>query len=661
MIRRAAIRSAALSVLFLVVYGGCNWIAAERSDIGTWYFAWERHIPFVSWMIVPYLSIDAFFVLAPFLCRDREELRLHSRRVTAAILAAGICFLLMPLRFAFDRPAVDGWTGVLIDAFAALDRPFNLFPSLHVTLAVILVDAFRRHTTGVLRVMLSVWFGLVVISTVFVYQHHLIDVAGGLILAGIVCVAVRGTPAGRWQIRSLRVATCYLVAAAACGVLAAFAGPWGVLLLWPALSLMLLGGAYVSIGPAIFCKSDGGIARSAWFVLWPCLVGHWLSHAYYRRQCRPYDELEPGVWIGRRLTRREAALAIDQGVTGVLDLAAELDEVRAFTRLRYRSLPVLDLTAPTLEQLDEGVRFIRSASRRGIVYVHCKIGYSRTAAVAAAYLLATGRARTTDEALAILRRTRPSIVVRPEAERAVRQYESRVVTGRLRHGVRPSVPTVIFSTLAGLASRFTCGAPRGESCPPDARPRIYFANHTSHLDFPLLWGSLPPDVRFQTRPVAARDYWDCGALRRYLARRVFRMLLVDRSHSRNDRDAVAAVAQQSVARAARALATGASLIMFPEGTRGNGDRVQPFKSGLYHLCRARPDVELVPVFLENLHRILPKGEAIPLPLAGSVTFGRPIRLQPGEDKNTFLARARTALEMVGQPCIHLPTPLSRAS
>jgi len=124
---------------------------------------------------------------------------------------------------------------------------------------------------------------------------------------------------------------------------------------------------------------------------------------------------------------------------------------------------------------------------------------------------------------------------------------------------------------------------------------------------------------------------------------------------------VAAVARRSVVRAARALGAGGTLIIFPEGTRGNGDEIQPFKSGLYHLCQLRPDVELVPVFLENFHRILPKGEAIPLPLAGSVTFGRPLRLVPGETKAAFLARTRTALVMTGQPWMHLPTPLSRAS
>jgi len=97
--------SAELSVLFLVVYSGCNWITGQRSHVGSFYFQWEHAIPFVPLMILPYMSIDLFFIAAPFLCRTEEELRTFSRRVIAAILIAGLCFLLFPLRFAFPAPS----------------------------------------------------------------------------------------------------------------------------------------------------------------------------------------------------------------------------------------------------------------------------------------------------------------------------------------------------------------------------------------------------------------------------------------------------------------------------------------------------------------------------------------------------------------------------
>jgi 1-acyl-sn-glycerol-3-phosphate acyltransferase len=218
-----------------------------------------------------------------------------------------------------------------------------------------------------------------------------------------------------------------------------------------------------------------------------------------------------------------------------------------------------------------------------------------------------------------------------------------------------------MSAILGAAARMLCGAPRWLGSAPSARQRIYFANHTSHLDFVAIWGSLPPAVRAETRPVVGRDYWDRGPVRRLIARRALHAVLVERRPAATDRESTIAAARRSVQYAVAALETGASLIIFPEGTRGPGGDVVPFKSGLYHMCRMRPDVELVPVFLEDLHRILPKGEAVPVPVNGSITFGRPIRLRPGEDKTAFLARARAALLMVNQPCTSLSTAISRAS
>ena len=165
-------------------------------------------------------------------------------------------------------------------------------------------------------------------------------------------------------------------------------------------------------------------------------------------------------------------------------------------------------------------------------------------------------------------------------------------------------------------------------------------------------------MRKRTRPVAGRDYWGKTFLRRCIAHYFLNALLVDRAKPDADRQTTVLLAERSVEQSARALDNGSSLIVFPEGTRGTGDEVQPFKSGLYHLAQMRPDIELVPVFLENIHRILPKGETIPVPLSGAVTFGPPLRLRPGETKAAFLARARHALLIVNRPCTQPSTVTS---
>ena len=148
---------------------------------------------------------------------------------------------------------------------------------------------------------------------------------------------------------------------------------------------------------------------------------------------------------------------------------------------------------------------------------------------------------------------------------------------------------------------------------PDTRRRVYFANHTSHLDFVVLWAVLPRVVRRCTRPVAARDYWERGPLRRWLARRVFRAVLIEREHITQSCNPLEPLAE--------ALRAGESLILFPEGTRHCGPDIGEFKSGLYHLLRVATDAEAVPVYIENLNRVLPKGETLLVPFLCSVTFG----------------------------------------
>lgn len=185
--------------------------------------------------------------------------------------------------------------------------------------------------------------------------------------------------------------------------------------------------------------------------------------------------------------------------------------------------------------------------------------------------------------------------------------------------------------------------------PIDDRQRVFFANHTSHLDFILIWASLPPRMRKRARPVAARDYWESGSMRRYLARKVFRAVLIDRAPPRDGADySPGMLGREAIARMLDGLGREDSLIVFPEGTRGSSDEVGEFKSGLYYLWRERPDLELVPVRLENLNRVLPKGEFIPVPMISRVSFGAPLDWADGETKEAFLERARLAVQRQGE-------------
>ncbi len=194
---------------------------------------------------------------------------------------------------------------------------------------------------------------------------------------------------------------------------------------------------------------------------------------------------------------------------------------------------------------------------------------------------------------------------------------------------------MITETLLTWIARFISGVSvRWVDSQPDTCQRVYFANHTSHLDVVLVWSALPTDVRRLTRPIAAKDYWTGGPIRKHVSK-AFNAMLIDRKEIK--------VHQSPIDLMLSEIGTTHSLIIFPEGGRQSDDGVGEFKSGLYYLSKKRPELELIPVYLNNMNRILPRGEILPVPLLSSLIFGPPIWLEAGEPKATFLARARAAV------------------
>ncbi|NUZ05714.1 lysophospholipid acyltransferase family protein [Piscinibacter koreensis] len=188
--------------------------------------------------------------------------------------------------------------------------------------------------------------------------------------------------------------------------------------------------------------------------------------------------------------------------------------------------------------------------------------------------------------------------------------------------------------LAFLARLITGAQGHWYGCPPKAEQRIYFANHQSHFDWVLLWAALPRDLRAVTRPIAARDYWTATPLKHWITREIFNAVYVSRERSA-DEDPLEPLLE--------ALRNGDSLVIFPEGTRGHTGEPAPFKSGLYALAQAFPQVQLIPTWIDNVQRVMPKGEVVPVPILCSVTFGAPIELHAREERRAFLERARAAV------------------
>ena len=426
---QAVLFSSALSLLFVVVYGGCNALASQRTDLGRYFLACELQIPFVPALIVPYFSIDLFFVASFLLCADEIELRAHARRIALAILIAGLAFLVFPLTAGYPRPDVSGWAGRLFEFLWSFDKPHNLVPSLHVALASLLWPVYARHARGATRWLVHGWFGLIVVSPLLTWQHHLLDVATGAML-GQVCLfafpegrdrdkihapgrswnhALFGSLAAnlaidrrqRSLLRSapnLRVARYYAAGSAALGILAIGLGSGFWLLMWPASSLALIAVAYARGNSSVFRKSGGRLPIRTRVVLGPYLLGMFARLLIYRRRGEPWVEAAPRVYCGRLLTKREALRMRAMGVTGVLDMTAEHAETRAFLEtdyldsdrlmlreIEYLNVPVLDLTKPSRNQLDIAVSFIAEHARGDGVYVHCALGISRSVTSVAEY------------------------------------------------------------------------------------------------------------------------------------------------------------------------------------------------------------------------------------------------------------------------------------
>ncbi len=382
----------ALSLLFAVSYGATNWYTSTRTDVGVVRFAWEEHIPLVPAFIFPYMSIDLLFFFGPFVCTSRRELSTHGRRIIAVTMIATVCFLLFPLTLGIDRPEMPGIAGPLYELLKAFDYPYNMCPSIHVAYTLLLRLLYTSHARGWLRWALHVWFALVTMPILLVYQHHVIDLIGGAALAVVVVYAIpspdrqvvlprRGAVCGR-----RRVAALYGAGAIVCMTIGSLTAPVGFVLFWPGVSLAIVCSAYLGIGPRIYRKTNGRPGLDARLLMAPYLAGLWVSRMYYRAReggRSAGHEIVPGLIVGRTCTRREARAMIDDGLAAVLDLTAEHAETPAFRRLAYHNVQILDLTRPTFEQLSDAVRVAGESMDAGTVYVHCGLGYSRSAIVAA--------------------------------------------------------------------------------------------------------------------------------------------------------------------------------------------------------------------------------------------------------------------------------------
>jgi protein-tyrosine phosphatase/membrane-associated phospholipid phosphatase len=410
-----------LAPFFFLTYGQVNQFTAGREGVGSVVFAWERHIPFIPLTILPYWSLDLLYGLSLFVCFSLSEQRRLVCRLVLASVVACVGFLLFPLRFSFVRPPVSGFSGWLFGQLEQFDLPYNQSPSLHIILCWLLWRHFSRHLTGHWRRLCAAWFLLIAVSVLTTWQHHFIDVIAGLAIGMVIDWLVPEQERWRWQRPSARGKTLagrYLCGALVC-LVAGWFFPW---LWWPAIALSIVTLGYAGLGVAALQKNEQGkLTPAARWLLMPWRWGMFISLLCYTRRLPAISPLTAEVYLGFYPRRQPAQHA-------VLDVTSEFPRSRHLTGVAYHCVPMLDLLCPDDTQLRLAVTVLEQLRQsQGTVLIHCALGLSRSAMVAAAWLLEQQPALTVAQAVAHIREKRPQVVFTSQHLERLEQWRTNMM------------------------------------------------------------------------------------------------------------------------------------------------------------------------------------------------------------------------------------------
>ena len=388
-----------LGITFFLLYGSANYWTSLTAPHSSLFFEWERNIPFIEAAIIPYMASDLMFALVFLLPHTRLELRVLALRVFSIVLFSVILFLIFPLQYAFSKPEIEHFTFL----FGALqsDLPFNQAPSLHVSFAIVLWYSMKRHLKSLIfKLLWAIFFIAIALSTVFVYQHHFIDLPTGA-LVGFLAVYFISEKRENKVLRAfmtprhLKMALYYLIASTLFMFLALTVS-LGFLYLFVSLFL-------VSV---IYAFGLNSLMKNNYLypILFPYFVGNQLSWIYYKRRLSLMTEVKENVYFGRKPTFKESGVLRDK-CRNVLDLTLEQFSVsQGFNKI---NVGLLDQTIPSPKLLHEAVMLIEKHKTEG-VYVHCALGLSRSVLVISSWLLYRGYSR--DKVNALIQKIRPSYV-----------------------------------------------------------------------------------------------------------------------------------------------------------------------------------------------------------------------------------------------------------
>ncbi len=407
--KRTALWLVFLGPFFYTSYGLSNYLASLRASVPDVAMDWEQAIPFMEWTIIPYWSINLFYVATLFFSGDEAEVDRTAKRYLTCQIIAVFCFILFPLRAIFVKPETSGLTGFMFDALGSFDKPFNQAPSLHIALLVIIWDHWRGRLCGWGLRLWHVWSAMIGLSVLTTFQHHVMDIPTGALLGLFALWLFQGgnpayaKVAARGKKRLWKVGRFYAIGAAMFLCLAIFSlrlTPLSLLWIWPAISLALVAAAYFGLGVSVFQKrTDGAVSLASYLLLMPYRWGARINAWAWTRRLPPSVQVSANVWLGRIPKESEI-----NGFSAVIDMTGEMP-VPKLGGVEVKAFPMLDLAAPPIQTLRRAAQAIQKTQENGKVLVCCALGMQRSAAAVAVWLVSAGHAADGAEAIAIVRRT----------------------------------------------------------------------------------------------------------------------------------------------------------------------------------------------------------------------------------------------------------------
>jgi hypothetical protein len=405
--RRAALWLLFLGPFFYASYGLANYLASQRASLPDIAMDWEKVFPFMEWTIIPYWSINLFYVATLFFNTSPEDVDRTAKRYLTCQLIAVACFILFPLRAIFDKPQTSGLTGFMFDALGSFDKPFNQAPSLHIALLVIIWDHWRARFSGRAVWLWHFWSALIGLSVLSTFQHHIMDIPTGALLGLFALwlfpkaeLPAEAAPVGSRRRKIGGFYTAGSVLFLTLCILTSRISPLSLLWLWPSLSLALVAAAYLWLGASVFQKrADGSVSLAAYWLMMPYRWGARVNAWAWTRRLSPSALVSGNVCLGRIPNKTEI-----NGFSAVIDMTGEMLVPNA-EGVEVQSFPLLDLAAPPIQTLKLAAKAIQKAQESSKVLVCCALGMQRSAAAVAVWLVSAGHAKNGEEAIGILRRS----------------------------------------------------------------------------------------------------------------------------------------------------------------------------------------------------------------------------------------------------------------